>query len=215
MSGQTERLDALAYGNRRECLLHIRRYFFAADQVGNYREAYEIETILDAACGHGYGCFILSGNHPTKRIVGIDISGAVIRSCKALYDRKNISYVQRDVNEAPKADAIVSMETIEHVPNWQDVFSHLVSVSKILIFSVPWKQLANPESKMFHKAFGLYDQSFADLIPEGKVAEWYCQRRYDAEILPISEVPEDIRAFLIGVVREKLEEDEPEKEPEK
>lgn len=205
MGSNQERLDALAYGNRQECFLHISRYFFAADKIGELRDAYKIETILDAACGLGYGCLILIANHPDKKVTGIDLSETAILHCRALYQRPNVEYVCTDILEAPGADAIVSMETIEHVANWQEVFSSLVVRSKVLIFSVPWKQMANPESKKWHRTFGLYDQSFADLIPEDRVAEWYCQRRFDAAILPLNDIGEEQRAFLIGVVRKKLE----------
>ena len=204
MGTNRERLDALAYGDRKECLLHISRYFFAADKIGEMCEAYKIESILDAACGLGYGCLILIANHPNKRVTGLDLSETAILHCKALYARRNVEYVCGDILKAPRTDAIVCMETIEHVPNWQEVFAYLVATSKVLIFSVPWKQMANPESKMFHKAFGLYDQSFADLIPEDHVAEWYCQRRIDAAILPLEEIGEEQRAFLIGVVRKDI-----------
>jgi len=204
MGTNQERLDALAYGNRRECLLHISRYFFAADKIGELGAAYKIETILDAACGTGYGCLILIANHPGRQVTGLDLSETAILHCRALYARQNVKYLCADLLEAPQADAIVSMETIEHVANWQEVFSLLVVKSKVFIFSVPWKQMANSESKMFHKAFGLYDQSFVDLIPEDHIAEWYCQRRIDAAILPLEEIGEEQRAFLIGIVRKDI-----------
>lgn len=204
MGTNQERLDALAYGNRKECLLHISRYFFAADKIGDLHAIYKIETVLDAACGLGYGSFILTANLPRAKVTGLDLAETAILHCRALYKRPNVEYVCADILEAPQVDAIVSMETIEHVADWQEVFSSLVTKSKVLIFSVPWKQMANSESKMYHKAFGLYDQSFLDLIPESHIAEWYCQRRVDTVVLPLEEINEEQRAFLIGVVRRDL-----------
>lgn len=203
MGTNQERLDALAYGNRVECLLHISRYFFAADRIGEFQAGYNIQSILDAACGLGYGSLILGANHPRASIVGLDLSESAILHCKTLYQRPNVEFVCSDILDAPESDAIVCMETIEHIANWQEAFHSLVTKSKVLIFSVPWKQMANVESKKYHKAFGLYDQSFLDLIPEDYIAEWYAQRRVDTAILDLAEIPEQQRAFLIGVVRRK------------
>jgi len=199
-------MDALAYGHRTECLLHIARYFFTADKIGEFQAIYKIKSILDAACGLGYGTEILKRNHPDKEVIGLDHDEAAIAHCQALYTTGfGIKYICLDIMEAPAADAITSLETIEHIVDWQAAFAHLQRKSKLLIFSTPWKELATVAGKQFHRAFGLYDESFTDLIAPDRVVDWYCQRRLDARILPLEEVVEEHRSFLLGVVRIKKE----------
>jgi O-antigen biosynthesis protein len=77
----------------------------------------EGKVVLDAACGSGFGSFILS--QKAKKVIGIDISKETIDFASAKYDKDNIGFRQASIDQIPlpdhSVDMIVSFETIEHV----------------------------------------------------------------------------------------------------
>jgi 2-polyprenyl-3-methyl-5-hydroxy-6-metoxy-1,4-benzoquinol methylase len=92
-------------------LEHMGRYLFAGDYVRN-------KTVLDAACGTGYGAFYLA-NHGAKCLVGIDLAHSATAHAKCTYQISGLKYCAGDVTKMPFArksfDLITSFETIEHL----------------------------------------------------------------------------------------------------
>ena len=85
---------------------HLERYFFAAKQVRG--------TVLDAACGCGYGSKIMwdSGAFVT----GIDLEKDAIHYARTHYPGPE--YILADVTTFRGVyDCVVSFETMEHLPN--------------------------------------------------------------------------------------------------
>lgn len=89
---------------------HVQRYQAAARLVQG-------KTVLDAACGEGYGSFILAES--AAWVTGIDISEQAVAYAAQKYQRGNLQYQRASIAALPVADhsvdVVVSFETIEHV----------------------------------------------------------------------------------------------------
>lgn len=118
-------------------LLHLERYEFAAKHVRPGR-------LLDAASGVGYGTHLIATQRPDIiEAIGIDISGEAISYGQSRYGSNRIRFEQHDVmtfEDEKGLDSIVSIETIEHVPDPVGLIKHLVDLLKPggrLVASVP------------------------------------------------------------------------------
>jgi 2-polyprenyl-3-methyl-5-hydroxy-6-metoxy-1,4-benzoquinol methylase len=94
---------------------HIARYEFAASHIPAGA------TVLDCACGSGYGAEILAGKvSGAKVVVGVDKSAKAIDYALAHHSPRGVSYAcQRleDFRGGPCCvDAVVTLETLEHIP---------------------------------------------------------------------------------------------------
>ena len=93
---------------------HLARYEYARQFVAGL-------DVLDVACGTGYGSQMLA-DAGAKSVLGVDISREAIEFARGhhasdrtrfeLGDAQNLYDIPRE-----KFDAIVSFETVEHVPN--------------------------------------------------------------------------------------------------
>src|SRR6478609_1827167 len=90
---------------------HWHRYAFARRLVAGRR-------VADVACGEGYGSALLATS--AASVVGIDLDAAAIAHAVATYAAASVRFVQGSATALPLADgsvdAIVSFETIEHLP---------------------------------------------------------------------------------------------------
>jgi SAM-dependent methyltransferase len=103
--------------------IHMDRYQFASENlVGN--------SILDMACGCGFGTALLAETHPDKFFTGVDIDPRAIEYAKKHYSAKNLNYICADAlswNDG-KYDSIVSLETIEHLPTPTRLIQNILSI---------------------------------------------------------------------------------------
>ncbi len=94
---------------------HFARYKFAQGFIQ------KSDTVLDCACGAGYGSKLLKER--AGKVVGVDISEEAIIFAKHHYKDKNIEFHQKGIEDLAfddnSFDVGISIETIEHVP--QDV----------------------------------------------------------------------------------------------
>ena len=92
---------------------HFARYKFAQGFIQKN------DTVLDCACGAGYGSKLLKER--ACKVVGVDISEEAINFAKHHYKDENIEFHKKGIEdlafEANSFDVCVSIETIEHVPN--------------------------------------------------------------------------------------------------
>ena len=91
---------------------HWHRYAFARRYVAGKR-------VLDVACGEGYGSALLAG--VASSVTGIDIdAGAVAHARQSYAALANVSFSEGSAASLPLpdacVDAVVSFETIEHLP---------------------------------------------------------------------------------------------------
>jgi ubiquinone/menaquinone biosynthesis C-methylase UbiE len=117
--------------------LHIERYEFAA------RKLRDANSILDIACGVGYGSRLLKDSLPAALVTGVDSSAEAIEYAKARYARPGLTFRVGDAMnfEDRPFDAVVSLETIEHLPDpqafVQRVRTRVLRPGGIFIGSVP------------------------------------------------------------------------------
>lgn len=106
---------------------HRERYAFAAKLVEG--------TVLDAACGCGYGSrMLMDAGH---RVIGVDVEPDAIDH--ALKHFAGPEYMVGDVQDMtlPECDAVVSFETIEHLKHPEWFLRAARGVAKQLIVSTP------------------------------------------------------------------------------
>ena len=92
---------------------HSARYHFAADRIPNGA------TVLDIACGVGFGANIISKKIHANKIIAIDVDEQAIEYARKYYRGENITFLAKDILKIdwPEAfyDVVVSFETIEHL----------------------------------------------------------------------------------------------------
>ncbi|SDI57281.1 Methyltransferase domain-containing protein [Pseudomonas flavescens] len=116
--------------------LHMQRYQFASRSLHGQR-------VLDMACGCGYGSALLAEQHPDKQIIGIDIDPEAIAYAQANYQKANLRYLCANAEtfaDSEGFDSIVSLETIEHLPDpirLVDNYASLLAKGGRIIASVP------------------------------------------------------------------------------
>lgn len=120
---------------------HVARYVLAADRV------HAGDTVLDAACGLGYGTAVLASCSSGANFIGVDIDPESISYAEANYASLNpaISYRACDITKLSfipdhSIDVVVSFETIEHIENYDLFLNEIKRVLKPdgrIIGSVP------------------------------------------------------------------------------
>lgn len=128
--------------------LHLERYHFARQNLAP-------GSVLDIACGVGYGTALLAENPAVVTAVGADIDDGAVCYAAKRYGTGKISFINSDaLRYAPTQplNNIVSLETIEHVDDPHAVFAHFVGLlapGGRLIVSVPVTPSvdANPHHK--------------------------------------------------------------------
>jgi SAM-dependent methyltransferase len=115
---------------RRALEEHVARYRFAADLLG----ADAPLRVLDLACGVGYGTRLLrDALHPASELTGVDIDAWAIEYAERHYGGDGVRFVAADATGfgRPRGyDAIVSFETIEHLP---DPLAFLLHLRELLV----------------------------------------------------------------------------------
>jgi len=125
---------------------HIDRYHFAKRFIFKSN----IKTLLDCACGMGYGTKMLACSEGVKKIVGIDIDKDSITYAKNENFAPNIEFIRGDILEfesLSKFDCVISFETIEHIKEdrlFIQKVNKLLSKRGYLILSTPNGRVTNP-----------------------------------------------------------------------
>src|ERR671916_1287921 len=83
--------------------------------------------VVDMACGEGYGTGVLAEH--AARVTGVDANPEAHEHAKLKYTRPGVRFV-RDLVEtyAEPCDAVVFLQTIEHVENPTELLDHLRSM---------------------------------------------------------------------------------------
>jgi ubiquinone/menaquinone biosynthesis C-methylase UbiE len=162
---------------------HLDRYRFASDRITPGA------TVLDAACGSGYGTEILS--QKAGHVIGVDISDQALVYAKQRYGRANIEFKRADLCQGidlpdGHCDTVVSFETLEHVPNQHRMlseFHRLLRPGGTLIISTPDREIITEkahEENEFHIS-ELSKEEFIRLLSRHfEITELYGQIRYES-----------------------------------
>ena len=130
---------------------HAIRYLFASQFTTS-------KTVLDAACGSGYGSDILSESGATK-VVGIDNSSEAIEYCEKNYKKENLEFKKDNCEKITldtTFDVVVSFETIEHLKNQDNFLTEVKRVLKddgIFIVSTPNTDTYPSDNPFHYKEF--------------------------------------------------------------
>lgn len=157
---------------------HVVRYHLAAQYI---RPG---DTVLDAACGLGYGSHLLARNTKAERVIGIDGSPFAIDYAQANFtdERQRTEFRVGFLPEclAAIADhsvhAVVSFETLEHVADPESLlaeFRRILVPGGRIIASVPndWRDESGQDPNPHH--LQVYDgQKFKAQIASQFDVEW-------------------------------------------
>ena len=85
------------------------------------------KRVVDMACGEGYGSEVLSRG--AAAVVGVDANPEAHEHARLRYVRQNLRF-ERDLVEtfAEECDAVVFLQTIEHVQNPGEILEHFKSM---------------------------------------------------------------------------------------
>ena len=121
---------------------YLGRYLFAAD----FLRAHRPNLVADISCGRGYGAAELA--EVAGRVVGVDGSQFLIESARKSFERDNIAFICKDLDDAEifpdleegSAAAVVSFETLEHLLDPSRAisqFSRVMQPGGFFVASVP------------------------------------------------------------------------------
>lgn len=118
-------------------LEHTHRYLLACEYSWN-------KTVLDIACGDGYGTRMLADT--AIKVLGVDISLDTLSRAAIKYPHPRISFLQGNITAIPLAsnsvDLVTSFETIEHLEQHDVMLTEICRVLRpdgMLIISSPDK----------------------------------------------------------------------------
>lgn len=127
---------------------HLRRYEFAAQMVSGH--------VIDAACGTGYGAYIMAKSPEVRAVLAIDISAEALAWGEEHFPHYKVAREQGDLEAdvTPRwhANYAVSFETLEHLQHPEKLLRRLWHETDHLIASVPNENVIpfSPEKNPFH-----------------------------------------------------------------
>lgn len=138
---------------------HRARYYWALQHLT------EGARVLDAACGNGYGSYILAGGG--MRVIGVDVCAEAIAFARHYYAGPSISYrigavgdgrsLSQVASEHGAFDAVVSMETVEHLERPEAFIANVRTVLRpggSFFFSTPnARQMALADAPFHRRHF--------------------------------------------------------------
>lgn len=166
---------------------HYQRYL-------SVRELVRGKVVLDAACGEGYGSNLMAG--VARQVTGLDIDAETVERAQATYaGQTNLRFLQGSIAGIPleddSVDAVVSFETIEHVPELLQ-FQFLGEIGRvlkqdgILVMSTPNKEIYSDfyqYKNKFHVKEFYHDEFLAFLKLKFKYVKLYNQNFQIASVL--------------------------------
>lgn len=134
---------------------HLRNYIFAQ------RYSAGTQRVLDLGCGTGYGTILLARG--AGEVIGVDYDADAIAYCNTHNKTANAQFRVMDCRrldfEAESFDAVVSVQVIEHIAEWETMLGEVKRVLKkggILVLTTPNRlttQLQEASSQQLHYAF--------------------------------------------------------------
>ncbi|BFM40967.1 class I SAM-dependent methyltransferase [Synechocystis sp. LKSZ1] len=121
MSNNNQKVDQRLYIDReklRELELNIRlcRHIERYALLRQFAKG----VVCDAACGCGYGSYLLSTNPDVTKVIGLDLDKDTIDYAKKEYTTEKTEFYATDLERwvcSEKIDMLISVETIEHIIN--------------------------------------------------------------------------------------------------
>ncbi len=161
-----DELSATDATGRATLELHLARYAFAAQHARPGRA-------LDMACGVGYGTRFLADRAPVE-VLGVDLDADAIAYAAARYGGPRVKFEQHDAQafgDLAGFDTVVSLETIEHVPDPPRLIERLVAALRpggVLIASVPTTPSVDVNPHHLHD---FTERTFVELLAPHRLVE--------------------------------------------
>ncbi len=140
------------------------------EHVHRYQEALGYiqpdDTVLDIACGTGFGTDIIAGKTRGK-VIGGDIAAEAIDECRKSWSKSNLEFKVLDGTRLDFPDQyfnkVVSFETIEHTAQYREMIAEFARVLRpggMLILSTPNRDVLSPNGIVnpFHIQEFTYDE---------------------------------------------------------
>ena len=146
--------DSARY-NAIEAASHLARYMLARAWAPGRR-------VLDVACGEGYGAYLLAAQWGAASVDAVDLAPEAIAAARANFAHPRIRFHEHDAMRLTELfagrqfDLIVSLETIEHVPDAEGFLAELARLrapNGCVILSCPndwWYYRSAEERNPFH-----------------------------------------------------------------
>jgi 2-polyprenyl-3-methyl-5-hydroxy-6-metoxy-1,4-benzoquinol methylase len=92
--------------------------------------------VIDMACGEGYGSDVLSRS--AASVVGVDANPDAYEHAKARYTRPGLRFERNMIQLfSEPADAVVFLQTIEHVQDPDELLEHFKRIGDVAYISTP------------------------------------------------------------------------------
>ncbi|WGZ93711.1 MAG: methyltransferase domain-containing protein [Candidatus Thiothrix putei] len=124
------------------------------------------KTVLDVACGEGYGSAMMA--EVAHSVIGVDISHEAVAHASETYEKKNLQFQQGsavNLNFSDNTfDVVVSFETIEHLVEQEQMLAEIRRVlhsNGIFIISSPNRPVYSEESGE-HNEFHVKELDFQE-----------------------------------------------------
>jgi ubiquinone/menaquinone biosynthesis C-methylase UbiE len=176
---------------------HFARYLFAIEMLRPRRP----ETILDAACGVGYGTKHLAETLGAT-VVGADRSPDALAIANERFAHRTATFLQDDCHTLEAAakhgpfDAVVSMETFEHLPKPMEF---LAAVRRVLKPG-GWFIVSTPNGEVFANAgeweFHEREYTAGELVSMLETASFQDVRLFGQELTERGKDRAELRAEL-------------------
>jgi SAM-dependent methyltransferase len=162
------------------------------------------KRVLDAACGEGYGSYLLA--HDAAAVTGVDIAPDAVAHAAERYPQPNLHFTVGSVTKLPlppaSVDLIVSFETIEHLREQEQMlaeFRRVLAVDGILVISSPNRPVYN-EGGGVENHFHVRELDRAELAallaPAFPRQAWYAQRVVAQSVLWAEATDSGANSFL-------------------
>ena len=118
--------------------------------------------VCDAACGCGYGSYLLSTNPDVNCVIGLDADADIIAFAQNEYDSNKTEFLNVNIGEwisEQKIDMLFSVETIEHIEN-KNILPDFCDRNNInhVILTYPSKKTTH------YNPYHLYDFNLQDIL---------------------------------------------------
>jgi ubiquinone/menaquinone biosynthesis C-methylase UbiE len=138
-TGERMTTEYSSYGS----IEHLHRYSLVQNLLKEWM------TVLDVACGEGYGTNLISSR--VRKAIGVDISNEAISHASLKYKSPNIDFIEAPATDIPlpdhSADLIVSFETLEHLSEQDQMLAEFKRILKPEGFAV----ISTPDKDNYSK----------------------------------------------------------------